>query len=359
MLIVHIGPRKTASTYLQANFYRNRRRLWKEGWLYPILSLTVRNAHHGVRAALPEIRSGKGPMVDALRMAGRRAAAKNASILLSSEGFPRWRPDDFLALGALMGQEDIRLVYVLRDPLARLPSLWSEDVKTGKTRSLAAFTKRQLEAPQASGALNCLVELGPFLGEPRLNVSVLDFEQIRRDKGDIFSTFCSDILKVKGLAPVIATARNERQPPEIYDYLRILSKAGGADVGQRDILFWRRFLRSHDEADLTLIASTVARLGADSVSRFRFERDSAWMARIDEQARQALHDRIIPPTTRQPLFPGPDIEAVGYDVTRFERHPEIQALVAASKRKMTRQPFRWGRTRLASILRALTRRLSV
>jgi hypothetical protein len=359
MLIVHIGPRKTASTYLQANFYRNRRRLWRSGWLYPVLSLAVRNSHHDVRAALAEVRAGKGPMVDAIRMAGRRAAAKNASILMSSEGFPRWRPDDFLALGALFGQQDVRLVYVLRDPLSRMPSLWSEGVKAGKTRSLKAFAERQLAAPEASAALNCLVDLTPFLAEPRLNVTVLDFEEIRRTKGDIFTTFCAEILGVKGLNPVIATARNERQPPEIYDYLRILSRAGGAEIGPQEILYWRRFLRSHDEADLARIAETVSRLGADSLSRLRFERATPWMAALDDQARRALEGVIVPPTTRQPLFPGPDVEAISYDVTRFETHPEIQSLVAASKQKMTRQPFRWGRTRLASVLRALTRRFTV
>lgn len=359
MLIIHVGPRKTASTYLQANFYRNRARLWKKGWLYPVLSLKVRNAHHGVRSAVEEVRSGKGPMADAIRKAGRRASARNANILVSAEGFFRWSPSDFLALGALFGQDDVRIAYVLRDPLSLMPSLWGETVKGGKTQSLADYAARQCAEPEKSMALNCLVELGPILSEPRLKVMALDFEQIRRDGRDIFTAFCSDILNVAGMTPAVETARNERQPPEIYDYLRILSKAGGAEVGPRDILYWRRFLRSHDQADLSRIAETVARIGVDHRKYLRFERAAPWFETLDEQARQALDGMIAPPAKRKPLFEGPDVEAVSYAIEAFEAHPEIRALVDASKAKLRRQPFRWGRTRFASIWRAFTRRFSV
>lgn len=359
MLIIHVGPRKTASTYLQANFYRNRGSLWKKGWLYPVLSLKVRNAHHELGAAVAQIRSGRGPMADAVRKAGRRAAARGAHILVSTESFYRWSPDDFLALGALFGQSDIRIAYLLRDPLALMPSLWAETVKSGALRSLSAYADRQIAAPEASVALNCLVELGPILTEPRLAVMALDFEQIRRDKDDVFSAFCLRILGLNGLAPAADTARNERQPQEIYDYLRILSKAGGAGAGPRDIPYWRRFLRSHDMVELGLIADTVARLGAGSRDILRFERSAPWFVGLDQSVRDALADRIVPPTARRPLFSGLDVEAVSYDIAGFEKHPEIIALVEASKQKMMRQPFRWGRSRLALLLRALARRFTV
>ncbi|WP_205910394.1 hypothetical protein [Rhizobium sp. FKL33] len=264
-------------------------------------------------------------MADAIRKAGRRAAAHKANILISTESFHRWLPADFLALGALFGQEEIRIAYVLRDPVSRMCSLWSETVKGGKTHSLVAYSERQLAAPLASAALNCLVELGPVLAEPRLTVTVLDFEQIRKNKGDIFVAFCSDILKVDGVEPATGTVRNERHPLEIYDYLRILTKAGGAEVGKRDILYWRRFLRSHDENDLALIVDTVARIGADSRSLLRFERKAPWFAALDEHARQALEGVIAPPSPRQALFDGPDIEAFSYDVACFESLPEIRA----------------------------------
>ncbi|MCV3766384.1 hypothetical protein [Rhizobium sp. TRM95796] len=359
MLVIHVGPRKTASTYLQANFYRSRKLLWRKGWLYPVLSLKVRNAHHEIGSSVGDIRSGRGPMVEAIRKAGRRAAARDANILVSTESFFRWSPADFLALGALFGQNDIRIAYVLRDPLSLMPSLWAETVKGGATRSLSAYAERQVASPETSMAFNCLVELGPILAEPRLKLTVLDFEQIRREKIDIFTAFCAEILDIEGLRPAAPATRNERLAPEIYDYLRILSKAGGADSGPRDILYWRRFLRSHDATDMAKIAETVARLGADSRSFLRFERSAPWFSALDEQARTALDGRIAPPTSRRPLFAGEDVEAVSYDIARFENHPEIVALVEMSKRKLGRQPFRWGRTGLAARLRAIMRRLGL
>jgi hypothetical protein len=359
MLVIHVGPRKTASTYLQANFYRSRKLLWRKGWLYPVLSLKVRNAHHEIGSSVEEIRSGRGPMAEAIRKAGRRAAAQDASILVSTESFFRWSAADFLALGALFGQADIRIAYVLRDPLSLMPSLWAETVKGGSTRSLSAYADRQIASPETSMALNCLMELGPILAEPRLRLTVLDFERIRRDGGDLFSMFCSEILEIEGLAPVVPATRNERLAPEVYDYLRILSRAGGANSGPRDILYWRRLLRSHDAADLAKIVETVSRLGADSRSLLRFERSAPWFSALDDQARQALDGLIVPPTSRRPLFAGEDVEAVSYDIARFENHPEIVALVDMSKRKLGRQPFRWGRTGLAARLRALMRRLGL
>ena len=46
MLILHVGPQKTATTWLQHNFFNNRETLRDAGWFYPRTGVRVRVAHH-------------------------------------------------------------------------------------------------------------------------------------------------------------------------------------------------------------------------------------------------------------------------------------------------------------------------
>ena len=73
MFVIYIGPRKTATTYLQSNFYRNRKALEARGWHYPIIALRAQNAHHQVVSSRDEVLAGEGALFKRLKRASDKA----------------------------------------------------------------------------------------------------------------------------------------------------------------------------------------------------------------------------------------------------------------------------------------------
>ncbi|MGS7457465.1 hypothetical protein, partial [Mycobacterium tuberculosis] len=55
MFVLHVGPHKTATTWLQRNFHHNAGALEKAGWLYPQTGERVAVAHHDLSDNQKEI----------------------------------------------------------------------------------------------------------------------------------------------------------------------------------------------------------------------------------------------------------------------------------------------------------------
>lgn len=359
MLVIHIGPRKTATTYLQSNFYRNRKELLRRGWLYPALSLAVQNVHHVLVQSRAEIASGKGSLVRSMGKAGKVAAARNANILVSSENFRKWKAGDFKLIGERFGQKDIVIAYTLRDPLDLLMSGWSESVKTGKTASLADYARKHLSDPMQSPVLNCLNQLEPILERPELRLVVLNFEAVKRAREDIYVAFGREILGLEGLRPARQKPRNQSFSVEINDFLRLLSRTMNFDHKKSDLLFSRQFSRTHSPAEIEAIAETIRRVGADVAEKLSFSRDEPWYDALQDKIRERLGSRIVPPSPDGRLFPRGVVEAVSYDIDKLGSHPEIRAQIETSIARMRTARQKWGRSPVVAAWRYVRRLFSV
>jgi hypothetical protein len=358
MLVIHIGPRKTATTYLQSNFYRNRRELLKKGWLYPALSLRARNAHHDIVSSKAEVKSGKGPLVRSMAKAGALAAKKSANILISSENFRKWKPDELVLIGSRLGQKDILIVYTLRDPVDLLLSGWSESVKLGKTASLPDYIDKHLSEPMASPVANCLNQLEPILAHPDLKLRVLNFEALKRDKLDIYTAFGRHVLGLDDLEPARTKPANQSFPAEINDFLRLLSRDMDFNAKTADQILSRQFSRTHSPAEIEQIASVVRRVGKEACEPVILARAEPWYDLLEARIRERLGEMIRPaPADR--LFPRDQVEALSYDIDRLASHAEIKALVDQSIAKVRKARLRWGRSRIAAAWRYIRRMISV
>ncbi|MDB5523583.1 MAG: hypothetical protein JWM58_1346 [Rhizobium sp.] len=359
MLVIHIGPRKTATTYLQSNFYRNRKELLKKGWLYPVISLTARNAHHSIVSKLAEIKSGRGALVQSIEKVGRSAASKGANILISSENFRKWKASDFALLGERFGQSDITIVYTLRDPLDLLLSVWGETVKNGRAVPLADYAAKHLAAPLKSPVLNCLQQLEPVIARPELRLMVLNFEELKRSGADIYSAFGQYVLGLDDLRPVQEKRRNLSFSPEINDFLRLIAREIAYDPKHADQLFSRQFSRTHSVAEMERITSTIRRVGQDAARTLTFSRDEPWYERLGEEIGTVLGGALVPSSTTERLFPGGVLESVSYDIDTLAVLPEIRALVDRSLPKVRQAKLRWGRSGIVGAWRYLRRLFSV
>lgn len=75
------GPRKTATTYLQSNFYQNRKALL-QGLALSIVAQRAQNAHHQVVSSKAEVLAGEGALFKRLKRASDDALKKNANLLI-------------------------------------------------------------------------------------------------------------------------------------------------------------------------------------------------------------------------------------------------------------------------------------
>lgn len=357
MFVIHVGPRKTATTYLQSNFYRNRKQLLAKGWLYPVVSLRAQNAHHQVVSSKDEVLDGKGALFKRLKRASDSALKKNANLMISSEGFRKWGPKDFVKLGKLLGQDDILIAYTLRDPFTMLMSIWGETVKNGRTHAFPDYAARQLRDPARSEALNPLRELEPILDHPKLRLSVLDYEALRARGEDIYTAFCRDILGLDGMMPSRDKPKNFSFPIELTDYIRTLSAKVGHDPKKSDMMFSRLFTACHKPEDIDRIVAAMKATGDEFRKTVMLDRSAGWYSELDAALVARLGPRIHPLPAGGRLFGGDAIAVATYDMERLAARPEIRDLLTDSANRLKAGRVPWTKSPVMRTWRAIQRAL--
>lgn len=357
MFVIHVGPRKTATTYLQSNFYRNRKQLLARGWLYPVVSLRAQNAHHQVVSSKDEVLAGEGALFKRLKKASQEALGKNANLLISSEGFRKWSAKDFVKLGKVLGQPDIMIAYTLRDPFTLLMSVWGETVKNGRTRSFPDYAARQLRDPEKSEPLNPLAELGPILDHPKLRLAVLDYEATRAAKRDIYTAFCRDILGLDGMAPAIDRSKNFSFPIELTDYLRALSAKVGHEPKKSDMMFSRLFTACHRPEDIERIVTAMKATGVEFRETVTLDRDAPWYASLETDLVARLGPRLHPMPVEGRLFGRDRLDIRTYDMDRLADEPGIGKLLEESANRLKAGRVPWSKSPVMRIWRRVQRSL--
>jgi hypothetical protein len=183
-LILHIGPHKTGSTYIQERLFDNSVALATLGIDYPNIGILESNHHDIAELALKE----NVPALQDLLAPLRHSSAE--TILLSSENFDRLNCGQVkLLLAALPPERQVRVIYFVRDRTDLLVSSWQESVKHGCLLSFHEFAGPHLSHPFSSSLLNHGLILGAFASHlGKETISVLNYEEALGE-GDIFATF--------------------------------------------------------------------------------------------------------------------------------------------------------------------------
>lgn len=135
-----MGATKTASTYLQKCLRLNEEVLAKQGVYLPQAGRRTSSSnlnHHNLAWHLLEDRRFRGVNGDWDALRREVAEADAEIVLLSSEAFARLASEErlrpVLAKRLFEISDDVTLVYVVRDPLARINSMYTQVVKTFAT----------------------------------------------------------------------------------------------------------------------------------------------------------------------------------------------------------------------------------
>ncbi len=218
--IVHVGPHKTGTTFIQQQFHLHSTYFRDKGWIYPEVGIpSPQHGHHHL-AYHPEDYLPPGSRHhDELRAVGSEAA----NLVFSAEGLCVWDHGAFEALRAALGRPSLRLVYFVRDPYDTFYSHWKEQIKQGFTDSLPERHAAEFADPRASRLLNPLIDLARYeADDTRISLAVYPYDHLMAKRMDIFATLTETELGVDGHLPPKHKAPNAATSIELTEFLRLL-----------------------------------------------------------------------------------------------------------------------------------------
>jgi hypothetical protein len=299
VLILHVGPHKTGTTYIQKRLVEDRELLRERLRLvYPRTGQTVLFGHH---ALVPLFRDAAGGSTVLRELSEELRPARIG--LLSSEEFSKLENADFVRVREHFADCDIRVVAYLRVRSELLVSRWGESIKHGADHSFPEYLAKVLAAPDSSPVINqgkLLDTMASVFGRASLQILIY-----RRDV-DLYAEFVERVLGADSFAGASA-GRNETVngalPVHATECLRLLNNAarqgGLLDRTYMPGRFMERYGRGELAAELDLFrrafdaqASVMTIAGVDAL----FEPlDRAVMERYVNGCRE---DRL--PETRTP-----------------------------------------------------------
>lgn len=142
-VFLHLGLQKTGTSYLQGVLHQNVEALAGQG--LDLLPATRREAFELMLVVRERFNPERDPAraADALdRFAAQLAAAPGDRALLSQESLAAARPPQVRRLLDACGDREVHVVLTVRDLARQLPSLWQQELKSGRTEGWHDYLDR-------------------------------------------------------------------------------------------------------------------------------------------------------------------------------------------------------------------------
>lgn len=201
--IIHAGPQKTGSTYIQSHLFDTRKSLYQKGVLYPDNWLRPGEiTHYSVCEGLREGKDLK-PVFDKINR------EHVDTIILSCEAFGlnALTTTALESLRDYVGDNPIEIVYYVRRWSERLSSLWRQDVMAGRRRTFPEFFSRVIDNAIVRPEVNYSVmwrRYEKIFG--RENLKIVSFNNLVEHSIDLFTHFCKVIVGISD-APQVTKGR--------------------------------------------------------------------------------------------------------------------------------------------------------
>jgi hypothetical protein len=267
--IVHVGPLKTASTYLQQCLTAARTELSAAGISYPVELAD----EHARFMHMPVFRALGRDRAESLRgIFAQLNASGHHTIVLSCEHLILLRPEALGALRDVTGASEIQIVYTCRRWSDRLSSLWNQTLFMGSTQSLPEFHLAMLAGGPPSYFPKWMRELEDNSDVDysvswraiesvfgRAALKIFPYSTIIDRGGDIFEQFCQDVLGLPQAppTPVTGTLRWASLPTQDQEILRMLNQLYIDVHGHESDATRARFVRSRKMFDTKRIETAM------------------------------------------------------------------------------------------------------
>lgn len=240
--MIHVGPPKTGSKYLQSHLFHARTALAAAGVSYPAAWWKYDDEIMHVRL-LERLKRGEAAELRA--EFAELNGGPCATIVLSCEGFDGLSEDRLELLKALIGPHPVEIVFYCRAWSSRIPSSWRMRVMTGAAQPFPDFYLFYALDPAGSGEINHARVWRRFeqvFG--RGSLRIVSLSNLSDAGVDVFEHFCRTFLDLER-APVVPAGlaqRNISPPPEDIETIRVLNALHFGNAGAMNAEMRVKFL---------------------------------------------------------------------------------------------------------------------
>ena len=322
--IIHVGPHKTGTTYLQLSLKAVRPMLAARGTLYPdFWDFAPRNP-----SQLPLVQHLRDGVADALLPRFEFLKESGAArVLISAEDLSNLDASAVQLLRDMIGDDPVRVVFYVRRFSELIPSSWQEGIKQGQCYTMPEFLLLHLQAPNHSRLLNFDLKISVFaqaFGHD--NIYLVPYSELR-DRGiDIFQHFCEMFLDWADppLTPDAAEANASRdhRDTELLRALNSIARRHGTEDGSR----LRRALDAHRrKLEVTTVTQAIHR----NSTRIRLNDTWPILQGLHNRIHKAYETRLVGPRQSGELFRPKPID-LRYTTGDYLGEPGVaEALLAA------------------------------
>lgn len=223
--VVHLGPHKTGTTYLQQNFTHARAALRELGVYFP--EFWGPGAHY----ELIKLLQARSPILE--EQFRQLHAGPHHTVLLSAEGLANLPIEAVEYWSHLLRDAEVQFVFYVRSWSDLLPSIWRELIKEGWSARLPEFLLPRLLRPEQVYAVNFALPLGHFeqiFGGDTLRF--VSYDQLLAAKLDLYVHFMSTFLNLTNLPPDESDRVNASLSDADNEVIRTLNALFGIHVGR-------------------------------------------------------------------------------------------------------------------------------
>jgi hypothetical protein len=198
-VILHIGPHKTGSSYLQKALCDNEELLKSKDVVYPKEWRDFLWGHHSLvteiisshnEASTNKFKNKLKTLLDEY--------FKNYSIVVfSSENFENLSAEQLKVLRCVQENFELEVVYYIRKGSSLAFSSWQEEIKHGSSEKFESFLFKHLSKPFQSRLFNYNTVLDRFTSTLNVKPEIIIYDNLIEEAEDIAKHFLSKILSIK------------------------------------------------------------------------------------------------------------------------------------------------------------------
>ncbi len=253
--IIHIGPHKTGTTYLQTIFQAAAPALRDQGVLYP--DDQGQPGHVMVVSKLRDMdrHAELAAEFDTYSQSGCR------TVLISAEDLAHLSVPEITVLRDAIGTNPTRIVFYCRSPAAVALSNWGESVRHGHATPLDQALTRHLERPFISPPINYGISLHRYAGVfGRDALNLVSLEALSRYQQDLETHFASTFLGLNDLPSIgVRPNRNASLPLMDAEIIRALNAMRLEREKTRDATMRRLYVARKQPPPLPVTRAAMAR----------------------------------------------------------------------------------------------------
>lgn len=332
-LVIHAGPHKTGTSYIQQRFTDNRDFLRQSGWYYPVIGTMGMEGQHWIAY---NNNFGLGP--DAainleLSEMAEICRHEGLNMVLSAEGFRTWDRDKLLGLADILGFETVELLYFVRDPYDMYRSYWGEEVKQGFGNSLPARMMASFVAPETSYLLNPMIDINRMSGSDRIRLTLIYYDALKAGGFDICDVITGEVLRLGVLPDKRKERINESFSIELTEFLRLLTLRQFKTKHHSGSAFRNRLFSQIPRAEIEQIEAAVNAHGQECFRSLTLSRETPFYENLRRELAAAKVYRHLPEAGYEGLPRDPAVWNF-MDIGEIMNVPEIARIVLETEQRI-------------------------